>query len=236
MLTINALICDDEKSCVETIEKYLVKYCDEHNITCFYDCFNTSEEAIASETKYNIAFLDIEMGTISGLKIAEHLKQKNKNVIVFFITDYEKYTDDAMNLFALRFLKKPLDYTRFYSGLDKAIELINEDVVEFYLKDSRKLLRIKSNEIMYIETIGHKTKVVTVNGVYYSADLIDFWEKKLSHLSFYRIHKSYILNLDYVNEYQRIEVKLTNGEIVPISYRNQTTFRKYFYDYLKRRK
>ncbi|MCH5321040.1 MAG: response regulator transcription factor [Eubacterium sp.] len=235
-MTINTIICDDENSCIETIKKYLKKYCEEHNITCFCDCFNTSEEAIHSKVKYNIAFLDVEMGDINGLKIAERLKQKNKNIIVFFITDYEKYIDDAMNLFALRFLKKPLDYTRFYSGLDKAIELINEDVVEFYLKDSKKLLKIKSNEILYIETLSHKTKVVTVNGIYYSSDLIDFWEKKLSHTSFYRIHKSYILNLDYINEYQRIEVKLSNGDIIPVSYRNQTAFRKYFYDYLKRRK
>lgn len=235
-MTINAIICDDEDCCIETIEKYLVKYCEEHKITCFYDCFNTAEEAINSDVTYNIAFLDVEMGEINGLKIAEHLKQKNKNIIVFFITDYEKYIDDAMNLFALRFIKKPLDYTRFYSGLDKAIELINEDVVEFYLKDSKKLLKIKSNEIIYIETIGHKTKVVTDNGVYYSGDLIDFWQKKLTHSSFYRIHKSFILNLDYINEYQRIEVKLSNGDIIPVSYRNQTAFRKYFYDYLKRRK
>lgn len=235
-MTINALICDDENSCVETIEKYLKKYCQEHNVTCFCDCFNTSEEAINSKVKYNIAFLDVEIGDINGLEIAEHLKQNNKNIIVFFITDYEKYIDDAMNLFALRFLKKPLDYTRFYSGLDKAIELINEDVVEFYLKDSKKLLKIKSNEIMYIETISHKTKVATVNKIYYSSELIDSWERMLAHSSFYRVHKSYILNLDYVNEYQRIEVKLSNGEIIPVSYRNQTAFRKYFYDYLKRRK
>lgn len=235
-MTINALICDDEKSCCDIVLQYLLKYCDERNFTCFYDVYDNGEEALLSDKTYNIAFLDIEINNISGLDIAKRLKEKNKNVIIFFITEYEKYIDDAMDLFALRFIKKPLDYSRFYNGLDKAIDLINEDDVEFYIKDSNTVLRIKSKDIVYIETLDHKTKVVTSNHIYYSSNLIEYWQKKLTHISFYRVHKSYIVNLDYVDEYKRNEVKLTNGEIVPISYRNQPTFRKYFFNYLKRRK
>ena len=235
-MTINALICDDDKSSGNIVLQYLLKYCEERNYTCFHDLYNNGEEALLSKKTYNIAFLDIEINNISGLDIAKHLKENNKNIIIFFITEYEKYIDDAMDLFALRFIKKPLDYSRFYSGLDKAIELINEDDVEFYLKDTNKVLKIKSKEIMYVETLDHKTKVVTPDKIYYSSDLIDYWHKKLTHSSFYRVHKSYIVNLDYINEYKRNEVKLINGEIIGISYRNQPTFRKYFFNYLKRRK
>ena len=99
-----------------------------------------------------------------------------------------------------------------------------------------QVLKIKSKDIMYVETLDHKTKVVTPDAIYYSSDLIDYWHKKLTHSSFYRVHKSYIVNLDYVNEYKRNEVKLINGEIIGISYRNQPDFRKYFFNYLKRRK
>jgi DNA-binding LytR/AlgR family response regulator len=235
-LTINALICDDEHSCIKEIVQYLVKYCEEHNISYSYDSYDSGEEAMISNSTYNIAFLDVEIGSVTGLEIARKLKENNKNIIIFFITSYEKYIDDAMDLFALRFLKKPLDYSRFYSGLDKAIELINEDVVEFYLKDENKLIRLKSSEIIYIETLNHKTKIVTISKTYYSSKLIDEWEKELTHTSFSRVHKSYILNMDYVSEYQRDHVKLTNGSIVPISYRKQADFRKVFYQYLKRRK
>lgn len=235
-MTINALICDDQRPCCDTILQYLLKYCEERNFTCFYDTYTKGEDALSTEKSYNIAFLDIEINNVSGLDVAKHLKEKNKNVIIFFITEYEKYIDDAMDLFALRFIKKPLDYSRFYSGLDKAIELINEDDVEFYLKDTNKVLKIKSKDIMYVETLDHKTKVVTTNAIYYSSELIEYWNKKLTHISFYRVHKSYIINLDYVVEYKRNEVKLINGEIIGISYRNQPNFRKYFFSYLKRRK
>lgn len=235
-MTVNALICDDDKACVDEALSYFKRYCEERDIVCFYDCFTDGESALQTEKAYDIAFLDIEIGAVSGLSIARELKERNQSVIIFFITAYEKYIDDAMDLFALRFIHKPLEYLRFYNGLDKAIELINEDIVEFYLRDSNKLQKIKSKDIMYVETYDHKTKLFTVDGVYYSSELIEYWQRKLTHISFYRIHKSFVVNLDYVDEYTREEVKLTNGEIIPISYRNQAAFRKYFFGYLKRRK
>ena len=141
-----------------------------------------------------------------------------------------------MDLFALRFIKKPLNYQRFYAGLDKAIELINDDEIEIYLKNENSVKKIKSKNLIYIETNDHKVKIVTIDGIFYSNELIDYWEKKLSHISFYRVHKSYIINLDYIEEYKRNEIKLSTGEIIGVSYRNQPNFRRYFYNYLKRRK
>ena len=235
-MTINALICDDEINCTEEIKGYLLQYCEEHNITCFYDCVNSGDGVMGSDKIYNIAFLDIEIGEYTGMDIAEELKKRNKNIVVFFITAYEKYIDDAMNLYALRFLKKPIEPYRFYTGMDRAVELINEDVIEFFLDNNQKKIRINSKEIMYVETKGHKTKIVCSDVSYYSNELIDYWESKLTHNSFFRVHKSFILNLDYIKEYQRNEVLLLNGDLIPISYRRQALFRKYFYDYLKRRK
>lgn len=235
-MTINALICDDDNKCGNVVIKYLLEYCEERNITCFYDLFDNGQKALESTKSYNIAFLDIEIDDISGLEIAKKLKENNKNIIIFFITDYEKYIDDAMDLFALRFIKKPLDYKRFCTGLDKAVELINDETIELFLKDADTVRKIKVKDVIYVETESRKVKIVTTAGIFYSPDLIDFWEKKLTHISFYRVHKSYILNLDYIDQYKRNEVKLSTGEIIGISYRKQSTFRKYFFNYLKRRK
>ncbi|MCM1285075.1 MAG: LytTR family DNA-binding domain-containing protein [Acetobacter sp.] len=235
-MTINALICDDEQTCSETIINYLEKYCDEHNIDCFYDSFDNTEEAAKSESLYNIAFLDIEIDKKTGLDIAEHLKKKNKNIIIFFITNYEKYMDNAMDYLALRFLKKPLDYSRFYSGLDRAVELISNIPLDVYIKESSKITKINSNDILYIETLSRKTKIVTENETYYSKELIDDWQKELTLACFRRIHKSFIINLNYVKKYKRCEVILTNNEIIPISYRCQKDFREFFDDYIRRRR
>lgn len=235
-MTLNALICDDEALARSSVMGYLEQYCEEHNIECSYDCFDSGEKAKQSDKFYNIAFLDIEMGSTSGVEVAEHLKIANKNIIIFFITAYDKYIDDAMNLYALRFLSKPIDACRFYSGMDRAVELINEDVIEFFMDDDQSKIKINANSIMYVETVGHKTRIVCSDRTYHTAKLLDDWEPVLTHSSFYRIHKSYIINLDYILEYKRNEIKLTNNDIIPIAYRKQTLFRKYFYEYLRRRK
>lgn len=112
-MVINALICDDEQKYIEQIQKCLIDYCYDHSITYHIDTFANGMLAIHSPNAYNIAFLDIEIDNVSGLDIAKSLKEKNKNVVVFFITAYEKYIDDAMDLFALRFIKKPIDNMLF---------------------------------------------------------------------------------------------------------------------------
>lgn len=235
-MTINALVCDDETECTEDVKKHLEAFCYDHSITYKIDEFSDGKSAIDAPDAYNIAFLDIEIGEISGLEIAKSLKEKNRNVIIFFITAYEKYIDDAMNLFAIRYLKKPIDSARFYSGLEKAVELINEDEISFYLKDSKILQNVKANEIIYVEIGDHKTMVVTKEKTYNSSENLDFWESRLTNVCFSRPHKSFVLNMEYIDKYQRNEVTLKNGRIIPIAYRKQKEFRKIFWDYLKRRK
>lgn len=119
-MSVKALICDDDTECRELTVSYFVRYCEDRGINYSYDSCDNAQDAIISEKAYDIAFLDVELGEKTGLDVAKFLKIRNKNVIIFFITEYEKYIDDAMNLFALRFIKKPLNYERFYKGLDKA--------------------------------------------------------------------------------------------------------------------
>lgn len=235
-MVLNAVICDDDKKCVDEVRKYVEQYCCENSITYSIDSFTSAEAVLRCDSVYNIAFLDIEMGEISGLDVAQELKKRNKNIIFIFITGYEKYVDDAMDLFSLRFLGKPLDHTRLLSGLDKAVELINEDVVEFYLSESNDIQKVKENDICYIEIMSHKTKVVLCDRCYYSSEKLDYWEKALTNVSFYRPHKSYVVNMAFIEHYRRNEVVMKNGNVIPVAYRMQSQFRKAFGDYLKRRK
>ncbi|MDO4364870.1 MAG: LytTR family DNA-binding domain-containing protein, partial [Clostridia bacterium] len=193
-------------------------------------------DAAKSNKVYNIAFLDIEIGDVSGLKLAELLKEKNRQIIIFFITAYEKYIDDAMDLFALRFIKKPIDHIRLYNGLDKAIKLINEDEISFYLKSSNEFRKIKAKEIVYVEKSDHKTVVVTEKNTYNTSENTDFWEAELTNVCFARPHNSFIVNMEYIESYQRKEIILADGKIIPIAYNRQKEFRRTFCDYLKRRK
>ena len=92
-MVINALICDDDQKCVDQISEYLDHYCYDHSLSYSVKSFTDGMQAIRSEAVYNIAFLDIEIGNVSGLDIAKALKEKNKNsnhsnTKTFNCTDY----------------------------------------------------------------------------------------------------------------------------------------------------
>ena len=101
---------------------------------------------------------------------------------------------------------------RLYGGIDKAVELINEDEISFFLKFSGIAVKIRANEIMYIEIGDHKTIIFTENNNYESSENLDYWEHKLTNVCFSRPHKSFILNMEYVDKYKRNEVTLKNGK------------------------
>ncbi len=116
------------------------------------------------------------------------------------------------------------------------MELINEDGMDIYFKDSSSIIKINSKDIMYVEIFNRKTRIVTKNGDHFSGDLIDEWQKRLADSRFYRIHKSYIVNIEYISEYRRTELVMTNGDVIRVSQINQPTFRKYFFEYLDMKK
>ena len=65
-----------------------------------------------------MAFLDVEMETYSGIEVAQKLKAKNPYIVIFIVTSYDKYLDDAMDLNVFRYIKKPLDKKRLKSVND----------------------------------------------------------------------------------------------------------------------
>lgn len=99
----NILICDDEAQYIEDIEKnvkyyFMNKFQDVH-----FDCFDDAKDIMSNPPeKYDIAFLDIEMGEFNGITVARKLKSKNSRLVIFFITAYNNYLDDAMDLNAFR--------------------------------------------------------------------------------------------------------------------------------------
>lgn len=178
-----------------------------------------------------MAFLDIEMEPYNGIETARQLKQLNKDVIVFFITSYEKYLDEAMDLNAFRFINKPLDGKRLKRGVEKALELIDSSQIRFYLKNGKDTISVSSNDIVFIEIVGRFTKVVTADNIYFSEETIDFWNKKLIASFFYNVHKSFIINMKYITNYKRDIIILNEEYEIPIAYRKQAMFRSYFLNY-----
>lgn len=224
----NIMVCDDDYLYVEQIKRNVENFFSDISQTVKFDTFTDGEEALDSSTKYyDIAFLDIELGSIKGTEIAERIKTINPHALIFFITAFNQYLDDAFDLNAFRFLTKPLDIKRLLNGLDTALDLIDKTTVEFMLKNGDKVKKVYSRDIVYVEISGRFTKVVTTQGEYSSINRMKFWAERLTSTNFYRIHNSYLINSNYITEYSKGYVVLNEQYNITVSYRARAAFKQY---------
>lgn len=224
-------VCDDDIIYAKEIESNVQAILRERRIFAQFEIFFNSDKLYNSSEMYDIAFLDIEMDPYNGIEVAKHLKEKNEYIIIFFITSYDKYLDDAMDIDAFRYIKKPLDIKRLKIGIEKALMQIDNSQISFFIKNGQESINIWSSSIVCIEIVGHSTKIVMTNNIYYSDNNISFWNKKLIASFFYRVHKSFIINMKFITNYKRDSVILCNTIEVPIAYRKQAEFRSYFLNY-----
>ena len=229
------LICDDEKTFAQDVQSHVERYMNRRLIPCEIHTTTEPREALANEVPYTLAFLDIQMDEMDGISLAKELKRRNGKVVIFFVTAYREYQDDAMDLHAFRYFEKPFDVNRLYAGLDKAMEYIDGAYVDFFLYDQKTQKRTLVDDVLYVTRQNRKVLLVTQTSRVFTRESFDGWCEKLPNLFFYRVHKSFLVNLHYVDEYNYTELFLTNGERIPIATRKQAEFHKYWFDYLRRR-
>lgn len=229
------LICDDEIQYTDKLKKHIEEYMKCRSIDYEIDTESEPLNILSNSSIYQLVFLDIQMEKIDGISLAKVLKERNSKVIIFFITSFKDYQDEAMDLRAFRFFEKPIDPERLNSGLDKAMEYIDESYVDFYIYANNEHKRILMDEVMYVERINRQVTLATTHGNYTTRETFEDWCDIIQNSFFYRVHKSYIVNLHYVSSYRYTELIVENKVRIPIASRRQADFHKFWFAYLRRR-
>lgn len=226
------LICDDEPQYLDELRSHVQSYMDSHYIGCEIVAQTQPERVMESQQAFDLAFLDIQMDGVDGITLAKELRRRNGKLALFFITNYDAYQDDAMDLQAFRFFKKPFDEARLYAGLDKAMEYIDGAYVNVFLSSNAEQQRIPVDSIYYITRTNRKNLLVCKQGSYFTRETLDEWGEKLPQLFFYPVHKSFLVNLHYVEKYAYSELLLEDGTVIPIAPSKRAAFRKFWFMYL----
>ena len=240
-----AILVDDEPDGIRTLHKMLELHCPQVNVAA------TCSNAIAAKqqikaTHPDVVFLDIQMPGKSGLELLSELTVKNFEVI--FVTAYNEYVLQALQYSAADYLLKPVDEDRLIEAVQRVEKKLEtgrrEERTEALLHNLGKtgspaemrlclptlkgFIVLKLEEIIYCEaersyTIFHLegNKTVTV-----SRPLFDY-DELLKDTTFLRIHKSYLINLLHVKEYQRGEgglVIMSDNAEIEVSRRKKDQF------------
>lgn len=229
------LICDDEQQYVDELKIHIENFMKSRVADFTIDTANNPQAVADSNEIYQLAFLDIQMDALNGISLARILKERNNKIVIFFVTSYNDYQDEAMDLRAFRFFEKPFNAERLYSGLEKAMEYIDESYVDFYVWADNEHKKILVDDVIYVERGNRQVTLVTTQGNFTTRESFDEWCAILQNSFFYRVHKSFIVNLHYVTGYKYSELFVQNNVRIPIASRRQTDFHKFWFAYLRRR-
>lgn len=242
---IKTVIIDDENSASEFLEKMLQRYFPNKFYVCSL-CESIDDAVIAIETyQPDLVFLDIQMPNKNGFELFKEVKEINFEVI--FTTAHSEYAIEAIKRSALDYLLKPINYidllgavTRYENKSKKESQqkqfnvlLENIDTGEvahkkLAISTETGIEFVKFNSIVYLEAQNNYTKINMLDGrsIIASKTLKSFDELLPSEL-FFRIHKSYLINMNFVKRFFKIDdflVELTTGEKLPLSYRKKNEF------------
>ncbi len=229
------LICDDNISAVEILKHITEDYFREHDIDSEVITECSSANVMHDDNFYDIAFLDIEMTQYNGFDVAKHLRDINSEVIVFVITAYPEYLDQAMDIRAFRFFPKPPDRERIHRGLDSAIRHYYENT-RMLLSDGNNAMRVYVKDILYIAIEKRKTLIVTKSDDIVSTRTLSEWKEILGEVCFAQPHYSYLVNLQNVEKIEEDMIILNrkNNDIikVKIAQRKYREFKQKFFNYI----
>lgn len=216
---INCILVDDEKLAREEL-KYLLK--DYEGITIVGEGENALEALkLVEELRVDLIFLDIKMPKISGMELARILMDRKNCPGIVFVTAYDQFALEAFQVNAIDYLLKPIDRKELARIMEKKVYSLRESVEEEeekmekllnYMDRNRdeglnkltvhhkdRMIPLNFKDIIYISVEDKNTIVRTGDNKYFiNSTLNDIYEK-LDSRKFFRCHKSFIVNLDYIS-------------------------------------
>lgn len=229
-------IIDDERPARSELKYQLLELVPDADIT--EGDSGAAALELAGENKFDLFFLDIELEDIKGTSIVKALKTMQPDMKIVFVTAYSEYAVQAFELSVEDYLMKPYNKKRLEKTLKKCFK--KEEIKTH--ESSRKKMAFNCNgkmifeeieKIVYIETYNRGCMVHTENEEFYESKSLGEYEKQLTGMRFFRIHKSYLVNLDKIREvfpwgYNSFSLKMCGYEknILPISREKMKVLRK----------
>ena len=225
------VICDDEKSTCAELEDILKDYAVERGRKIHTEVFlrgDTLKEYLARGEEPDVLFLDIRIPAIDGVEVGVYIREvlENEKICIVYISSKEQY---ALQLFQNRpfdFLVKPLERQKIFQVLDRIFRVTGKGVRDFEYQNHGSLVRVSWQEILYFQSNGRKISIITKGKNHSFYGKLTDLEIKVPKEMFLKIHKSYLINFNYVSEYNYEWVRMVNGDILNISKRNRAEIRK----------
>ncbi|MCI8328196.1 MAG: response regulator transcription factor [Oscillibacter sp.] len=212
-------ICDDEPLMARELADHLADYMKEKSITGYsVNSFSSGRTLLESSGSFDVIFLDIQMEPPDGMETAKLLRQQGDHSLLVFVTVLKELVFDAFQVEAYDYLLKPINSAHFRRTMDRVLRALEQGTAkDIVIQRGTGCEVVLLSELVYCEVLGRKIYLHKQDGTvsdYY--DKLEDLERRVDG-RFFKCHRSYLVNLDYVRGCQDGQVMLSQGERIPAS-------------------
>lgn len=227
-MTINCLIIEDEPLAMERIKSFVLKV----PFLKLIACFDNGLEAISfiKGNQVDLLFLDVQMDGFTGIQLLESL-QKRPEVII--TTAFDQYALKGFDLNVSDYLLKPFTFERFMQAVTRVYDRLTLTTTQvskqiLFVKTEYRLEKVNLDDILYIEGMRDYRCIHLNEKSIMTLQTFSDLERELPPALFCRVHKSFIVAIDKIENIERDRIRIKN-ELIPVS----DTFKEGFYKRIK---
>lgn len=214
-------ICDDGINICSYMEDVILGYARKVNISVDVETWNTGENLkkyLEMGNNLDILFLDIELFEITGIEVGDYIRNhlENRSMQIIYISGKASYAHRLFKTQPMDFLVKPIGQEQIESALELAIKLSAQKTAKFEFQIGKEYYYLAYDKIMYFASTGRIVKIVTPDKEWEFYGKLKEIQKRLPK-EFLSIHKSFIINTEYVWRYTYEMVQLTDETKLAIS-------------------
>ena len=229
-------VCDDSRELLENVEKNLLEYESVRSTPVTVHTYTNAVDLLdgLKKTDYDILILDIIMPGFTGMQAAHEIRKFNEEIKIIFLTSSKEFAIESYSVGAYYYLLKPVLKEKLFSVLDKVVSEITSKQESCVIYTHMGIVNIPFARIECLEVYNKHLVFHLSDGSTKETRgaLTDYENVFLERKEFLKIHRSYILNMDYIHSIEAGEITTYSGKIFPVSRLLAKDIKEHYMNYM----
>ena len=234
---IKIAFCDDDMEVLHQMNELLDRYRVERNEDITYAAFQSPFELLTEIEKGirpDILFLDVVMPGQNGMDVAKEIRQYDTNMKIIFLTSSPEFAVESYSVGAYFYQLKPIWEESFFRLMDAVLaECEKKKKNSLILRSKDGLTRINLQQLEYCEVLGRKLLFHLENGAVLESagSLDDLAGQLMQYSNFFRPHRSFLVNMEYIQNISSRSIKMVNDAEIPIPHGKCSEIKNTYMEY-----
>lgn len=234
---IKIAFCDDDMEVLHQMNELLDLYRVERNEDITYAAFQSPFELLTEIEKGirpDILFLDVVMPGQNGMDVAKEIRQYDTNMKIIFLTSSPEFAVESYSVGAYFYQLKPIWEESFFRLMDAVLaECEKKKKNSLILRSKDGITRIDLQQLEYCEVLGRKLLFHLENGAVLESagSLDDLAGQLMQHSNFFRPHRSFLVNMEYIQNISSRSIKMVNDAEIPIPHGKCSEIKNTYMEY-----